>query len=533
MNYKKNYFETHHLGNLVTTSFFEFLNFSGSLEMFLGYCILLVSLFSISIQSVQKLNFQTQNYLTKITLPNYYNLGSYIFFLSFLLILNENYLLFFDFNISFCSPDVFLLPDYLSFITKSSICFSVFIYFLSLHISDSSLSLKNSFEYLSFIMAGTLGSLVLCSSADFITSYLALELQSISFYLMVASKKNSTHSIDGSLKYFIVGAFSSSFFLLGTTFVYFSFGTVDYNELRTLISLIFDASSCASQVNLAQIGFLLIGISLFIKIAAAPFHLWSIDVYESSSSSTTYFLFIIPKIALFTLLHRIFYYASFNLFVTNFSFVCLIVAVLSVGFSSIAGLEEKKLKSLLSYSAVGHTGYMLLAFGSANEFSTIFLFYYLTFYVLASFCFWFVYLFLKKKKRFKIKKSNKELGDLTLLYKSNPALAFVLGVSLFSMSGIPPLAGFLIKFGVFTSSVFSHFFLAAIISMLFSLISTFFYLRIIKVIFFENTLTKKLYKPIKSKNAILIASFTLFIILFFLKPSILYLITSKCSLLLN
>lgn len=424
--------------------------------------------------------------------------------------------------------------DYLSFIAKIIICLSVSVFFLSMSFHKSNFSLKNSFEYFSFLTTSTLGTIILCSSEDLITAYLSIELQSISFYLMACSRKNSNYSIESGLKYFIIGSFSSAFFLLGLSYVYVSCGTLNLLELKCLLPLLFSTINTNNflELNVVYLGFGLICFSIFIKLAVAPFHLWSIDVYESSPTVTTYFFAVIPKLGLFILLIRIFYLNGFWFFLPSFSKYCLVFSLLSIIIGALGGIEQRKLKSLLAYSSLGHTGYVLLAFSTGVELSVGFIIYYLILYMLSSLCFWSIFVFLKQKTYFYKKKTNKELGDFLLLIKSNSTLAFATSITVFFLAGIPPLVGFLTKFGAFLTSVQLSSYLIAVVGILFSVISTFYYLRFIKIIFFENNNVGKLYYPVTSKKSFLISLFSISLILLFITPSFAYVIILKTCILI-
>ena len=210
-----------------------------------------------------------------------------------------------------------------------------------------------------------------------------------------------------------------------------------------------------------------------------------------------------------------------------------LLAVLSVFIGALGGLEQRKLKTLLAYSSIGHTGYLLLAFSTGNIEGVQMMFYYLAIYMISGLCFWSVYLFLKQKRNFYFDKSNKELGDLVLLKESNPMLALILTITLFSIAGIPPIVGFLAKVGVFLTVVNSSAYLVAVLSILFSVISTFYYIRLIKVLYFENVLVGKLYVPISTKKALLVSVFALSLIVLCMDPTVLYLVFYKATLLIN
>lgn len=508
------------INNYISGNYFDFEFFSGSVELFIGYSLLQLSLYAIVSSNSNKVSFG------KVTLPDFYMAGTFVFSLSTFLLLNEDT---FNSSIFLSSFNFMIVNDFFSFLMKEVICISTFIFFLSLKFNRSEASLSNSFEYTAFIMASSLGSMILCSSGELIVAYLALELQSISFYLMACSKKNSNYSIESGLKYFIIGSFSSAFFLLGSSFLYVSCGTVNFSELKILLSLLAQAQE-AVDISLVSLGFLLIGLSLLIKLAIAPFHLWSIDVYESSPTPTTYFFAVVPKLGIFVLLTRLFYSSYLTTVFPNFINFCLFFSLASIMFGALGGVEQRRLKSLLAYSSVGHTGYILLSFSSGSPTSLYFMFSYIVFYMISSLCFWFVFMFLKQKTDLYGTKLNKELGDLVLLRKSNPALCVVMGLVLFSLAGIPPLIGFLIKFGVFFTAVQASAYLTAVTGILLSLISTFYYLRLIKVLFFENVAVGKLYYPVNSNKALLISSITILLLLLFAKPSLIYLLVVKACL---
>jgi hypothetical protein len=269
----------------------------------------------------------------------------------------------------------------------------------------------------------------------------------------------------------------------------FSFLNQIYESyLNSGASILAPIDSSMLNLNFVSIGFFLICVSLFIKLSIAPFHFWSLDVYEGSPNTTTVFFATLPKISLFVLLMRLCYVSFYQIFVDDFQIYFFALAVLSIFVGSLGGLEQRKLKTLLAYSSISHTGYLLLAFSTGNSEGIQMMFYYLAIYMISGLTFWGVYLFLINKDDVYFNKNNKELGDLVLLKESNPMLAFVLTMTLFSLAGIPPLVGFLIKIGVFSVAVNSSAYLVSLISILLTVISTFYYIRFIKILYFENTL---------------------------------------------
>nr|BBC77490.1 NADH dehydrogenase subunit 2 [Nitzschia sp. PL3-2] len=313
--------------------------------------------------------------------------------------------------------------------------------------------------------------------------------------------------------------------LLLLKYVFDLYVSIETSEIVNQLSML--------DTQLVSIGFVLICISVFIKLSIAPFHYWSLDVYEGSPNITTFFFAVAPKIALFVLLFRLCYMSFYPIFINNFQVYFFVLAVLSVFVGSVGGLEQRKLKTLLAYSSISHTGYLLLSFSTGNLEGLEMMFYYLVIYTLSGLCFWSVYLFLRQRRNSYFNKSNKELGDLVLLNESNPMLSLILAITLFSMAGIPPIVGFLAKLGIFLVVVKSSAYLVALLSILFSVISTFYYIRVIKVLYFENVLVGKLYMPITTEKALIVAILALLLIILCIDPMIIYLLFYKATLLIS
>ena len=301
----------------------------------------------------------------------------------------------------------------------------------------------------------------------------------------------------------------------------------------SITSTITSIDSLSLNLNFVSVGFFLICVSLFIKLSIFPFHFWSLDVYEGSPNSTTFFFAVVPKIGLFVLLVRLCYVSFYQIFITDFQIYFFILAGLSILVGSLGGIEQRKVKTLLAYSSISHTGYLLLSFSTGNFEGIQMMFYYLSVYMISGLTIWAVYLFLTNKNYVYFNKNNKELGDLVLLKQSNPMLAFILTIALFSLAGIPPLVGFLIKLGVFSTVVKSSAYLISLISIGLTVISTFYYIRLIKILYFENTLIGKLYIPINTQKALLISILSLLLIVLCLDPTLIYLLFYKATLLIG
>lgn len=446
---------------------------------------------------------------------------SLILFMTCYLMINDDLVM-----LDFLSFNSSLIHDYFSFVAKVLICFFSGLYFL--FISDCLKEQKLiSFEYLLTIMFAVLGLMFMCVSNDLLISYLSIELSSLSFYMLASYKKSSMYSLESGIKYFITGAVSSAFFLLGSSFIYGISGSITFCDFYGL----FGYSVLISEVtlfdfNFVELGLTLILFSLFIKLSLAPFHLWSLDVYEGSPTSTTIFFAVISKVSIFVLLIRL-CYSSFFSIKDCWQYYFLWVGLFSVFIGSFGGLKQRKLKTLMAYSSVNHMGYVLISMSSISYYGVQMVLFYMIIYMISGLSIWSIFLFLRLKQKYSRTKYSKELGDFVLLKKSNSFISFSLALTMFSLAGIPPLVGFLAKSSLFFQLVNSSFYIIALVSVLCSVVSTFYYIRIIKILYFENLLVGKLYYPINSKKTIILSFLIFALIFFFLNPTLLYLICLK------
>jgi NADH-quinone oxidoreductase subunit N len=479
-----------------------------------------------------------------------------IMFMSCFLLLNDDLI-----SVDLLTFNNSVLNDYLAFFTKFIVCFSSAIYFLIIANSLKEQKLT-SFEYLLLLLFSVLGLILMCSSNDLLTAYLSIELASLSCYLLASFKKTSSYSVEGGIKYFITGAVSSAFFLLGSSLIYGITGSINFYDFFDLFNrrFVFDhfppyliigepfvrkpislwLIPIFKQYKLTQIfdysfaefGLTLILFSLFIKLALAPFHLWSLDVYEGSPTSASFFFAVISKLSIFVLLVRL-CYTSFYSLKDCWQFYSIWIGVFSIFVGSFGGLKQRKLKTLLAYSSTSHMGYILIAFSTVSYIGVQMLFFYLILYIVAGLCTWSIILFLRLKKKGLGNKYNKELGDLVLLRRSNPALAFSFALTMFSIAGIPPMVGFLAKMSVFLSVIGISFYVIGLLSILFSVVSTFYYIRIIKILYFENILVGRLYYSINDSKTLILSLLVFSLIFLFLNPTFLYLLNYKTILLLE
>ena len=367
----------------------------------------------------------------------------------------------------------------------------------------------NSFEYYLVILLSILGLILLVSSYDLLSVYLALELQSLSFYILASFKRNSTFSTEAGLKYFILGAFASGLILFGISLIYGFTGSTNFECLSKLFYSGF--SSNIEGINSVRIGILFIIVGFLFKLAAAPFHVWSPDVYEGSPTSSTAIFAILPKIAILVVFTRLFL-VSFSNLVGIWQGILIFSALFSVIIGSFVALKQRKVKKLIAYSSISHVGYMLISLSTGTFEGCHAVFFYIIIYMITGVCLWSIVFSIELED----KSNSKNITDLSSLVKSNSILALTASLVLFSLAGVPPLSGFFAKLLIFISALESSLYFLALVGILSSVISTFYYIRIIKIIYFEKINYWNFYKPISQiKSLILGCSFFLIIILFY------------------
>lgn len=347
-------------------------------------------------------------------------------------------------------------------------------------------SQKISAEFLALMMISTVGAMFLISSNDFLTFYLALELQGLSLYLLAALNKKSAKSSEAGVKYFILGSVASGILLFGISIIYGFSGTTNFGALAELYA------GGQSNVPIAvMFGFILVIVAMFFKISAAPFHMWAPDVYEGSPTIVTTFFATVAKFSTTLVLIRIFY--TITLSWVGINKILIFVALTSILIGSFGAIWQKNLKRLLAYSSISHVGFVILGLAAFNKDAvSACIFYMLIYAVLSLGSFGFLNLIASADE----KKSGQEddyenekifnISSLAGLSKTNPVMAFSLAVLMFSTAGIPPFAGFFSKFYVIMAALRGGFMIPAIAAILFSVVSAYYYLRIVKVMYFDE-----------------------------------------------
>jgi NADH-quinone oxidoreductase subunit N len=327
------------------------------------------------------------------------------------------------------------------------------------------------FEFPVLVLLASTGMMMMISANDLIALYVGLELQSLALYVVAAFDRDSTRSSEAGLKYFVLGALSSGMMLYGASLIYGFTGTVSFAGIAAV-------AKTGSIGVLFGIVFLLVG--LCFKISIVPFHMWTPDVYEGAPTPVTAFFASAPKVAAMAVLVRVLL-TAFPAVTHEWQQIIVFVSIASMALGSFAAIGQKNIKRLMAYSSIGHMGFALvgLAAGTAEGAQGVLV--YITIYVamtLGSFAF---ILALKRKGQ-----AVEQISDFAGLSRTNPVLAFLFAMLLFSLAGIPPLAGFFAKFYVFLAAIHSGLFVLSVIGVLTSVVGAFYYLAIVKVMYFDE-----------------------------------------------
>jgi NADH-quinone oxidoreductase subunit N len=378
----------------------------------------------------------------------------------------------------------------------------------------------NSYEINILFLISLLGLMVIISSNHFISLYLGIELQSLSFYILTASQKKSVLSIEAALKYFILGSIASGFILFGSSILYVILGSLNFSNISLILSNINFVNNIDLLLSIIY-GFVFIIIGIFFKIGAAPFHFWLPDVYEGAPNNVTAFFAIVPKIAFIGILIR-FFFEIFSPVSFFFEIFFYVVALLSMLIGSLSALNQKKIKRLLAYSSISHIGFILIGFTSniINNIPAILL--YVIIYIIMSINLWTSYISININH-----KPIKYLTDLSNLYNLNNLISIIIVLNIFSLAGIPPLGGFFSKVLIFYAGIKNNYFSLIFFAVIISIISSFYYLKIIKVIFFEKTNKRKFLDKIDKIQSIILIVNSQIILFLFLFPNIILINLNK------
>ena len=387
--------------------------------------------------------------------------------------------------------------------------------FLVLVISSSYLKTFKLYniEYPVLILSSILGMMVMISSNDLIVFYMGLELQSLALYVLATYNRDQLKSSEAGLKYFVLSALSSGLLLYGCSLVYGFSGSTNFDVISNQLN---------SNEYVLTFGMVFILVGLAFKISAVPFHMWAPDVYEGSPTTVTLFFTIVPKIAALTVFIRFLYVPFLNL-IDQWQMIIVFLSIASMVFGAIAAIGQTNIKRLIAYSSIGHVGYTLAGLATVSNEGIQSSIIYISIYVVMNLALFSCLLMLKRKDQY-----YEDIDDLSGLSKNHPLLSLCLLLVLFSLAGIPPLAGFFAKFYIFKAVLEQSMYFLAIVGLLSTVVAAFYYLRIIKIIYFDKE--KEKYDSDHSlwlKFSLAVS--TILILLYFIFPSELIEVVSRIN----
>jgi NADH-quinone oxidoreductase subunit N len=364
-----------------------------------------------------------------------------------------------------------LTVDEFSKIAKTLILIGSLASIVMYHSSREDLNI-NLFEYPILILLATIGMMIMVSANDLIAIFIGLELQSLTLYVLAALNRNHLASSEAGLKYFLLGALSSGLLLFGLSYIYGFTGNTNLNLISTTVT--------SGNIGLI-IGIVFVCSGIAFKVSAVPFHMWTPDVYEGAPTPVTAFFALAPKVAAIALAVR-FLIVGFGDIAFDWQQIIIFLSIASMVFAAFAAIAQKNIKRLMAYSSIGHVGYALigLACGTSQGVSSLVI--YLSIYLIMNIGVFSFILSMKNKGEY-----YENISDLSGLYKTHPYYSVVITILMFSLAGIPPLAGFFGKFYIFIAAIESNLLLLAIVGILASVVGAFYYLRIIKVIYFDES----------------------------------------------
>ncbi|QKK28555.1 NADH-quinone oxidoreductase subunit NuoN [Rhizobium indicum] len=333
----------------------------------------------------------------------------------------------------------------------------------------------DKFEFPVLLVLATLGILLMISANDLISLYLALELQSLALYVVAAINRDSLKSTEAGLKYFVLGALSSGMLLYGMSLVYGFTGHTHFSEIAQALSV----EGARSLGLIFGLVFILAGIAF--KISAVPFHMWTPDVYEGAPTPVTAFLAAAPKVAAMAMMTRI-VITAFQPVLADWQQVVVFISIASMLLGSFAAIGQKNIKRLMAYSSIGHMGYALVGLAAGNQTGVTGVMLYMVIYTVMTLGTFAIIMSMRRKDGTVVE----NVDDLAGLSTTNPFMAVVLTALMFSLAGIPPLAGFFAKYFVFVAAIEAKLYALAIIGVLASVVGAYYYLRVIKLMWFDE-----------------------------------------------
>jgi len=362
----------------------------------------------------------------------------------------------------------------------------------------------NRFEYPVLLVLATLGMFMMVSANGLIALYVGIELQSLALYVVAAFKRDSLRSSEAGLKYFVLGALSSGMLLYGASLIYGFSGTVSYAGLGEVLG---ESAPLGVIIGLV---FFMAGMAF--KISAVPFHMWTPDVYEGAPTPATAFLAAAPKVAAVAMLVRALMEA-FPGIMAEWQQIVFFMAVASTLLGAFAAIGQNNFKRLMAYSSIGHVGFMLIGLAAGTEEGVRGVLIYLAVYVAMTIGTFACILTMRRAEG-----PVESIDDLAGLSRNQPIMAIVLAILMFSLAGIPPFAGFFAKYFVFLAAIEAGLYVLSVIGVLASVVGAYYYLRVIKVMYFDEP-AAAFEQPMASDVRLVLALAAVFVTLFFVYPS--------------
>jgi NADH-quinone oxidoreductase subunit N len=363
------------------------------------------------------------------------------------------------------------------------------------------------FEFPVLIVFATLGMMMMVSANDLMALYVGLELQSLSLYIVAAFRRDSLRSTEAGLKYFVLGALASGMLLYGCSLVYGFTGTTRFPALAAL----FAGEGVEASVGVV-VGLVFIAAGLAFKVSAVPFHMWTPDVYEGAPTPITAFFSVAPKIAAVALLLRVME-QPFGDLVAQWQQIIVFVSLASMVLGAFAALVQTNIKRLMAYSSIGHIGYALVGLAAGTETGVRAVLVYMAIYLAMNVGAFGCILAMRRQERMV-----EEIADLAGLSRTRPLMALALAVFMFAMAGIPPLSGFFGKLYVFLAAVEAELYGLAVIGVLSSVVAAYYYLRIVKLMYFDEA-ADPFDRPMGRELSVVLVGTGLFTLLFFIYPT--------------
>lgn len=365
----------------------------------------------------------------------------------------------------------FLLDDFARFMKVLTLAAAAFALLLSFSYLRENRMLK--YEYAVLILFSVIGMMMMISANDLIALYLGIELQSLALYVVAAFRRDSVKSSEAGLKYFVLGALSSGMLLYGCSLIYGFTGSVSFVKITSIVQ------EAGPNIGLIfGLVFLLVGLAF--KISAVPFHMWTPDVYEGAPTPVTAFFASAPKFAAMALLMRV-VLSSFPAITSQWQQIIIFLAIASMALGAFAAIGQRNIKRLIAYSSIGHMGFVLVGLAAGSQEGVKGVLIYLVAYLLMTIGTFACILAMRRSEGMV-----EDIYELAGLGRNNPLMAFLLAMLMFSLAGIPPLAGFFGKFFVFSAAINAGLYPLAILGVLASVVGAYYYLNIVKIMYFDE-----------------------------------------------